>query len=86
MLIDILKDPRFDTVFSLLMGLFIMILARPSCKGEQCFKFKAPPMKEVREHAYKINDRCYKFVAKDVKCPSTGVIEPFQWEIAASGK
>jgi hypothetical protein len=85
MLIDILKDPRFDTAFSFLMGIFLMLLARPICKGNSCFKYKAPPMGEIKSHAYKIGDRCYKFVAKDSKCPATGVIEPFQWNIAASG-
>jgi len=79
MLIDILKDKRFDYVFSFLMGVFIMICARPVCKGDACFSFKAPPVKDIKEHAYKIGDTCYKFVPKEVKCPMTGVVEPFQW-------
>lgn len=86
MLLDVLKDPKFDTVFSVLMGIFLMLLLRPICKGESCFNFKAPPLKEIQEHAYKMDDRCYKFVPKDVKCPMTGVVEPFQWQIAASGQ
>lgn len=79
MLSDILKDKRFNMVFSFLMGVFLMLLARPSCKGGACFQYKAPPVKEIKEHAYKINDRCYKFVPKEMKCPMNGVIEPFQW-------
>jgi hypothetical protein len=86
MLIDILKDPKFDFAFSFLMGVFLMLLARPVCKGDACFSYKAPPMKEIREKAYKIEDKCYKFVPKDIKCPSVGVVEPFQWQIAASGQ
>ena len=79
MLIDILKDKRFDFFFSFLMGVFIILLLRPICKGEDCFTFKAPSVKTISENAYKIGDTCYKFVPKDVKCPMTGVIEPFQW-------
>jgi len=79
MLADILKDKKFDYVFSLLMGIFLILLLRPVCKGDACFSFKSPPMKEIREHAYRIGDRCYKFVPKDTKCPMTGVVEPFQW-------
>lgn len=86
MLIDILKDPRFDVTFSILMGVFLMLLARPVCKGESCFNYKAPPMKDIREHAYKVGDTCYKFVPKDTKCPATGVVEPFQWTAAASSR
>ena len=82
-MIDILKDPKFDLAFSFLMGVFIMIVIRPVCKGDACFNYKSPPMKDIREHAYKIGDRCYKFVPKDAKCPATGVIEPFQWQIAS---
>lgn len=80
MLIDILKDPKFDVTFSFLMGVFLILLMRPICKGEACFSYKAPVVKEIREHAYKIDDRCYKFVPKEAKCPMTGVIEPFAWK------
>ena len=76
---DILKDKRFDVVFSVLMGVFLAILVRPSCSGGKCMIFKAPDTKEIKTHAYKINDKCYKFVTKDVQCPTQGVIEPFEW-------
>ena len=79
MLADILKDPKFDLVFSFLMGVFIILLIRPVCKGENCFSYKAPPVKDIKEHVYKIGDTCYKFVPKESKCPMTGVVEPFQW-------
>jgi hypothetical protein len=84
MLIDILKDPKFDMTFSFLMGVFMILLIRPVCKGESCFSYKAPVVKEIREHSYKIGDRCYKFVPKESKCPTTGVIEPFAWKAPSS--
>jgi hypothetical protein len=86
MLIDILKDSRFNTVFSFLMGVFIILLIRPGCKGDACFKYKAPPPKEIKEHAYKIEDTCYRFVPKEVKCPMTGVVEPFAWTGASASR
>ena len=79
MLADILKDKRFNYVFSFLMGVFLCLLARPVCKGDSCYLFKSPPMKDVREHAYKIGDVCYKFSPKETKCPMVGVVEPFAW-------
>jgi hypothetical protein len=84
MLVDILKDKRFNMVFSFLMGVFLVLLARPECKGEGCFTYKSPPTKDIQEHAYKIGDTCYKFVAKESKCPATGVIEPFQWSASTT--
>jgi hypothetical protein len=79
MLADIVKDKRFDLVFSVLMGIFVILLIRPICKDGSCVSFKAPAVKEIKEHAYKIGDRCYKFVPKEAECPKTGVVEPFQW-------
>jgi hypothetical protein len=84
MLIDILKDKRFDTMFSFLMGIFVILLIRPICKGDNCFSFKAPPIKTIKEHSYKVGETCYKFAPKDVKCPLTGVVEPFQWSMKMS--
>lgn len=84
MLVDILKDPKFNLGFSFLMGVFLVLLLRPVCKAGSCFTYKAPPVKEITDHAYKIGDRCYVFAPKEAKCPSTGVIEPFQWNAAAS--
>lgn len=84
MLADILKDPRFNTVFSFLMGVFIILLIRPICHGEGCYSYKAPPVKEIQESAYKIGDTCYKFTPKEVKCPITGVVEPFQWTASSN--
>jgi hypothetical protein len=84
MLADILKDPRFNTVFSFLMGVFIILLIRPVCKGDACFSYKAPPVKEIQESSYKIGDTCYKFIPKETKCPLTGVVEPFQWTAAST--
>jgi hypothetical protein len=84
MLADILKDPRFNKVFSFLMGVFVILLVKPVCKGDSCFTYKAPPMKDMREHAYKIGDTCYKFVPKEAKCPLVGVVEPFQWTAPSS--
>jgi hypothetical protein len=84
MLVDILKDPKFNTVFSFLMGVFIILLVRPICKGDACFSYKAPPVKEIQESAYKIGDTCYKFIPKETKCPLTGIVEPFQWTAPSS--
>jgi hypothetical protein len=37
-------------------------------------------MKDIKDHAYKIGDVCYKFSPKETKCPMTGVVEPFAWK------
>lgn len=79
MLADILKSPYFNTVFSVLCGLFLAALLRPVCKGVSCIFYKQPPTNEIRDSAYKLGNKCYKFTTEDVECPSEGVIEPFAW-------
>jgi hypothetical protein len=83
---EMLHSQYFPTVFSFIFGIFIVLLARPACKDGQCFGFKAPSVAEIRDHAYKIEDRCYKFVTKEAKCPVTGVVEPFEWIAPSASK
>jgi hypothetical protein len=83
---DMLHSQYFPRIFSFILGVFIILLARPACKDGKCFGYKAPAVSEIRDHAYKIEDRCYKFVAKDAKCPVSGVIEPFQWTAPSASK
>jgi hypothetical protein len=77
MLADILKDKRFNTFFSFIVGLFIAVLLRPQFNKDKAVFFKTPPMSDLRANSYKIANKCYKFHPDEVECPSSGVIEPF---------
>ncbi len=77
MLADVLKDKKFNIFFSFVVGLFIAVLLRPQFGKDKIMFFKTPPMAELREHAYKVGDKCYKFHPQELDCPSNGVIEPF---------
>lgn len=74
---DILKDKRFNIFFSFIVGLFIAVLLKPQFHKDSLTFFKPPPMAEIRVNSYKIGKKCYKFHPDAVKCPETGVIEPF---------
>jgi hypothetical protein len=79
MLSDILKDKRFNVFFSFVVGLFVAVLARPAFNKEKTMFFKTPPMSELREHSYKVGNKCFKFHPEEKACPANGVVEPFQW-------
>lgn len=77
---EFLKSEKFNLFFSFLIGLAIMTLFKPSCKGE-CVTHKAPPLEEVKAATYQMGEKCYQFRAETVDCPaagSKGVVESFQ--------
>ena len=83
MLADIVKDPKFHILFSFIIGFGLASLFRPLCSSQggslQCRDYKAPDMKEMRDHIYKIGPKCYRFNPQTMECPATGgkIIEPF---------
>jgi hypothetical protein len=72
------ETPQFHFFFSFIIGVAIMSLFRPLCKGNDCQIIKAPPPTEVEKTTYKIGNKCYQFKTNTTECPTTGVIEPFE--------
>lgn len=87
MLADIIKDPKFATVFSLIVGFGIAALLMPLYSKSAGRDFKAPDVKEVVEHVYRLSGKCYEFRAKTLECPGSGsnVIEPFRNVVGGCG-
>ena len=73
-----LKSKRFDTAFSFILGLGLMSLLKPICKGDECNVRKAPPYEEVKTSTYQLGGKCYKFEVQHKDCPLEGMIEPFE--------
>ena len=77
MLADLLKSETFNIAFSLLLGIGLWAVLRPTCTSDSCAKIKAPPIKEFDGNTFRLGDTCYKFKAKTKECPKEGYIEPF---------
>lgn len=73
-----LKSPTFNYVFSFILGLGLMAVLKPTCKGDECRILKAPPLEDVKKTTYQLGAACYQFHTEPIACPSKGVIEPFQ--------
>ena len=63
-----------------MLGLAIVVVAAPICRGKDCMIVKAPPLHEVNHTIYHIASKCYKFDAVAMDCPEQGVIEAFEVE------
>jgi hypothetical protein len=72
------ETPQFHFFFSFIIGVGIMSLFRPLCKGSECQIVKAPPIPEVEKTTYKIGSKCYQFKTHTTECTPEGVVEAFQ--------
>lgn len=75
---EILKNKSYDIVFSIVLGIGLIALLKPGCKGGICSVKKAPNMDEIQESTYQIGTKCYQFHSTPIDCPASGVIEPFE--------
>lgn len=75
---EFLKTERFNMISSFILGLGLMTLLKPICKGAECKILKAPPLEEVTHSTYQLGGKCYQFRTAPITCPAGTVIEPFQ--------
>ena len=78
MIVDALKNPIFGTMVSFMLGLALVLIAAPICRGRECMIVKAPPIHEVRDSIYHIASKCYKFETVQMECPAQGIVEAFE--------
>jgi len=76
---EILKDTRFNTFFSFVLGIGLICILRPQCSGTDCNVNKAPAEKDFDKYVYRMgSNACYEFKTEIIKCPPSGAIEAFQ--------
>lgn len=76
---EILKDTRFNTFFSFVLGIGLICILRPMCSGPDCNINKPPAEKDFDKYVYRMgNNACYEFKTEIMNCPSSGAIEAFQ--------
>lgn len=75
---EFLKTKSFTYLFSFLVGLGMMALLRPICKGDECLIQKAPNVNEITTSTYQLGSKCYQFRTEPVDCPKKGAIEAFE--------
>ena len=81
MLKDILNDSKFNTFFSIMLGIGLICILRPVCSGSECTIDKPPSEKDFDKYVYKLGSNCYKFTTNITQCPKEGAIEAFQENI-----
>jgi hypothetical protein len=77
-ILNFLKDGRFNLFFSFVLGVGIICIFRPICKGVECEVNKPPSEKDFDKYVYRMGDKCYQFTTDIIKCPPSGAIEAFK--------
>lgn len=77
---EFLKSEKFSLFFSFVVGLALVSIFIPVCKGPKCETHKAPSLEEIKKTTYKLGSKCYQFRAETIPCPAppTKVYEAFQ--------
>jgi len=79
MLTDLLKSKMFNVIFSVVLGIGIVCLFRPQCKGDGCNQVKAPPLQEWDKMTYRMGSKCYTYTSEIVDCTADKeLIESFK--------
>ena len=75
---EILKDTRFNTFFSFVLGIGLICILRPMCSGTDCNINKPPAEKDFDKFVYRMgSNSCYEFKTEIMKCPPSGAVEAF---------
>ncbi len=72
MLGDLMKSEWFHAVFSLLLGIGIVAIVRPTCTGDKCNVTKAPPPSDWNGYVYQMGAKCYEYKTSVIDCPKAG--------------
>lgn len=62
------KSESGRIILSIILGLGLATAFQKVCKGNNCVVIKGPPMKEINNIHYKIDDECYKYSPYVRKC------------------
>jgi len=58
---EFLKTKNFHMLFSFLIGVFIVIIFRPVCDGDDCTVHNLPNVNEINTTTYQLGSKCYQF-------------------------
>ena len=65
---EFIRSKNYQIFFSFLLGLFIVLVVRPSCKNESCIKHINPSSQDISASTYQLGSKCYQFKYESVVC------------------
>ena len=63
---EFLKSKSFYHLFSFLIGIFIVIVFKTPCNGEDCIEHRNVDINEMTSSIYQLGSKCYKFSTNNI--------------------
>lgn len=60
--------PFGSMIVSVLFGMALALLFQRVCTGDKCVVPTSPPMKEIGSQVFRVNNDCYEYKHRVVKC------------------
>ena len=60
-----------NMIISALFGIGFAFIFSRACKGNHCVVINAPPLDDVKDKVFQIQDECYIYTPKMVSCNSS---------------
>lgn len=71
------QTPAGRILMSIVLGVGLASLFKASCKGKNCLLMQAPPLDQLKDKVYKVDNKCYKFKPTQTKCDVSKEIYEF---------
>ena len=68
MLTEVFSSKESLILLSIILGFGLATMFRQVCKGHSCIVIQGPPMKEINNSIYRIDDTCYMYTPYATKC------------------
>jgi hypothetical protein len=68
MITDVFKTDNGVILLSVILGFGLATVFKKVCTGNSCIVIKGPPMKEIKDTYYRIDDECFKYTPYVTKC------------------
>lgn len=68
MLTEMFKSKESLIILSIILGFGLATMFKVVCKDKTCIVIKGPPMKEIKDTIYRIDDTCYKYTPIAIDC------------------
>jgi hypothetical protein len=65
---DVLKSDIGRIILSVILGFGLATMFVKVCNGSGCTIIQGPPVKEINQNIYRIDDTCYKYTPVVTDC------------------
>ena len=68
MLTEVFQSKESLILLSIILGFGLATMFRRVCKEQKCIVIKGPPIKEIKNVIYRIDDTCYTYTPEATNC------------------